>query len=117
MEERERYKTELKEIMEARQIRTRGENIITQAWEICQTLLPRLDYLKENQTEEAAKDKQAIIRLLVDRVTVNRNGEVTINLAIPEPESVDTYCMSPSIGERFSRLTISAGVSISRLIS
>ena len=96
MEERGRYETELKEILEAKEIRTKGEDTINQTWERCQALVPRLDYLKENQIEETAKDKEAIIRLLVDRITVNGNGEVTINLAIPEPESVDTYCMSPS---------------------
>jgi len=97
MEERERYETQLKEILEAREIRAKGEDIVMQAWETCQALVPRLDYLKENQTEEALKDKEAIIRLLVDRIIVNRKGEVTINLAIPEPKLVDTYCMSPSI--------------------
>jgi len=96
MEDRERYDTELEEILEAKEIRAKGEDIITQAWERCQALLPRLDYLKESQTEEGIKDKQAIIQLLVDKIIVNGEGEVTINLAIPEPESVDAYCMTPS---------------------
>lgn len=97
MEERERYETELKEILEAKEIRAKGEDIIMQAWERCQALVPRLDYLKDNQTEEATKDKEAITHLLVDRIIVNGNGEVIINLAIPDPKSVDANCMSPSI--------------------
>lgn len=95
MEERRGYETELKEILEARQIRAGGETILNQAWEACQTLLPQLDYLKESQTEEAVKDKQAIIQLLVDKITVSGKGEVTINFAIPEPESLEAYCSTP----------------------
>lgn len=104
MEERERYETELNEILEAKEIRAKGEDIIIQAWERCQALVPRLDYLKDNQTEEATKDKEAITHLLVDRIIVNGNGEVTINLAIPDPKSVDANCMPPSIRVTLDRL-------------
>ena len=49
------------------------------------------------QMEEATKDKEAIIQLLVDKITVNGKGEVSINFAIPEPKSVEAYCMISSI--------------------
>lgn len=88
MEERERYESELNDIWEAGEIRTNGEDIIRQAWESCQTLLPRLVSLRENQTIEATMEKQAIIQLLVDRIIVYSKSEITINLAIPEPTMI-----------------------------
>lgn len=57
--------------------------------------MPRLDYLRDSVTEQAAKNKQAITQFLVDKVTINSNSEVSIYLAIPKLESVDDYCMSP----------------------
>ncbi len=95
--DRERQELELKEVLEAKDIQAKGQDIIQQAWVRCQELMPRLDYLKQNETEETAKDKQAIIQLLVNKVTVNSKGEVSINLAIPKLESVGAYCMPSPI--------------------
>ena len=50
----------------------------------CVQLIKRLDLLSNSNDEKAAMEKQAIVRLLVDRITINREGRVTIALAIPE---------------------------------
>jgi len=86
-EERETWDEELRRIKEAKIIQNQQEDILAKAKETCSQLVGRLDYLLESSDLEALKERQAIARLLIDRVTVDRFGQVTIQFAIPELSS------------------------------
>ena len=46
--------------------------------------------MANSSEQEALEEKQAIAQLLIDKVTINREGRVTIQLAIPAPEDMAT---------------------------
>jgi hypothetical protein len=83
-EEREAWEADLRKIEQASMLRAKQEDILEQAQKICSQLVTRLDYLANSSGQEAMEQKQAIARLLLNRVTVDGKGQVTIEFAIPE---------------------------------
>ena len=92
-EEREAWESELHKIEESKRILAQQEDIMQEGQKTCVQLIKRLDLLSNSNDEKATMEKQAIVRLLVDRVTIDLEGKVTIVLAIPElvdePNNID----------------------------
>jgi len=83
-EEREAWEAELQKVEAAKKQKINQEHVLKAAQETISRLVSRLDYLRQNDEQQAMEEKLAIVQLLVDKVTVNRDGEVTIQFAIPE---------------------------------
>ncbi len=88
-EEKDMAEEDIRRVKEYQMLQSKQTDILEQAQKVCIDLQGSLDYLATAGSKEAASQKQAIIRLLVNRVVVNRQGQVTIELAIPEPSEVE----------------------------
>ncbi|MBA7646771.1 hypothetical protein ES703_54537 [subsurface metagenome] len=86
-EEREAWEADLHKIQQWKDLQAKREDMLQVAQRTCCQLLTRLDYLANSNDVKAMEEKQAIVALLVDKVTVNREGKVTITFAIPQLES------------------------------
>jgi len=87
-EEKDMVEEDIHKLSEYQLIHSKQVDILEQAQRVCAELKGSLDYLDTTESEEAVRQKQSIIRLLVNRVLVNKPGQVTIDLAIPEPSEV-----------------------------
>jgi len=83
-EEREVWERELQKIEQARLLRGRQKDILEQAKEVCSKLMSRLDHLAVGEAQEVRMQKRAILRLLLNKVTVDRDGRVNIEFGVPE---------------------------------
>ena len=83
-EEREAFEAELRRIEQAKGLRAKQTDTLEQAQKVCSQLVARLDSLANNNSREVQEQKQAIARLLLNRVTVNRQNQLTIEFGVPE---------------------------------
>ncbi len=86
--EKDMVEEDIRKLNEYQLLHLKQADILEQAKKVCADLKGSLDYLDTAESEEATRQKQSIIRLLVNRVLVNNKGQVTIELAIPEPSEV-----------------------------
>ncbi|MFH1487155.1 MAG: recombinase family protein [Chloroflexota bacterium] len=89
--EEEMWLEDLHKIEAARVIRLRQEDILREAQKVCEVLKGRVEALSnpkaitdEEERRRVLQERQAIVRLLVNRVLVDGQGEVTIEFAVPE---------------------------------
>ena len=82
---------DLRKIEVARAIRLRQDDILRDAKKTCQVLKDRVQSLSnpegtadKEERRRLLRERQSIVRLLLNRVLVNGEGEVTIEFAVPD---------------------------------
>jgi hypothetical protein len=87
-EEKDMIEEDIRKIKEYQRLQSQQTSIFDQTRKLFGDIIDNLDYMEGTSNDINAKQKQALIRLLVNRVLVDKEGVVTVEFAIKEPEKI-----------------------------